>query len=72
MPTTHPEDSFEAKVLVALAELNKDMKSIVGNGKKGRLDIVEEQTSRNTRYINITIGVGLCLTVIVGALKLFV
>lgn len=72
MPTIHPEDSFEAKVLVALAELNKDMKSIVGNGKKGRLDIVEEKTDRNTRYINITIGVGLCLTTIVGVLKLFV
>lgn len=50
------EDSFEAKVLVALEGLQKDMKSIIGNGQPGRLQIVEASVSDHGKTINRMVG----------------
>lgn len=62
------DHEFQTRVIADLSELKTNMKALIGNGKPGRIDILEKQTARNTKYINYGIGV----IMFVGALlKLF-
>ncbi len=50
------DQQFKMYVMEALGELKTDMKTVVGNGQKGRLDKLEEKVDHHGWYIALAIG----------------
>lgn len=59
---------FEEKVLSDLAELKANMRWIIGNGKPGKIQEIEERVHRHEAYLQRFTGVA---TAVAGLLTFF-
>lgn len=67
MPDGNQE--FREQVIEALTELRRDMKSLVGNGRPGRVEKLEEKVEQLDRFRNRALGIVTGISLVFGLIS---
>jgi hypothetical protein len=61
---------FEKQVLEGLTELRTEMRTLVGNGQPGRVQILEKRVEQHERFVQRAGGLGAALAVLLTLIHL--